>query len=121
MVSARATIELINPAAFRSYGTVKRVAPAERARSENSSANDGAAKGRVTRMTAGQPGRSLNATKSLLQTGPLLAAQTAGAAVVSSLGATPHGGVPSQQGVQAYRLVNGDLPGPVSILVDWEL
>ncbi len=121
MTSARATIELINPSAFRSYGTVKRVAPAERARSQNSSANDGVAKGRVTRIAAGQPVRSLNAAGSLLQTGPLLAAQTAGTAAISDLQAAPHAGVPSQQGVQAYRLVNGDVPGPVSILVDWEL
>lgn len=121
MTSARATIELINPAAFRSYGTVKRVAPAERARSQHSSANDGVVKSRITRIAGGQAVRSLNAARSLLQTGPLLAAQTAGTATVKAQEAAPHAGVPNQQGVQAYRLVNGDVPGPVSILVDWEL
>ena len=121
MTSARATIELINPAAFRSYGTVKRVAPAERARPQSSGTNESVAKGRVVRIGADQPVRSLNAAKSLLQTGPLLAAQTEGSAAVASLEAAPHPGVSSQQGVQAYRLVNGEVPVPVNILVDWEL
>ena len=118
MTSARATIELINPAVFRSHGTVKRVAPAERARSEHSNENRSAAKGRIA---FGQPVRSLNAAQSLLQTGPLLVAQTAGSAAISALESGPHPGVSSQDGVRAYRLVNGEVPAPVNILVDWEL
>ncbi len=117
MTTPRATIELINPAAFRSHGTVKPVAASERPRPQNSSANDAVPKGQPLRAVRQQPLHALDAAKSLLQTEPLLAAQTAGTAATM----LPHAGTSNPQGVQAYRQANGDLPEPINILVDWKL
>ena len=117
MTTPRATIELINPAAFRSHGTVKPVAASERPRPQNSSANDAVPKGQPVRRVPQQPLHALDAAKSLLQTEPLLAAQTAGTTATM----LPHAGTSNHQGVQAYRQANGDLPEPINILVDWKL
>lgn len=117
MASPRATIELINPAAFRSYGTVKPVAASERARPQSSDASESMPKGQAMRAVGRQPLHALDAAKSLLQTEPLLTAQTAGTAATM----LPHAGLSNPQGVQAYRQANGDLPEPINILVDWQL
>ena len=117
MSGSRAMVELINPAALRGRGTVKRVAPVERAGAQHSSTNEAPAKARVSRLAHGQPGRSLMAEKSLLQTGPLLAAQTAGLAEAAVL---PNA-LPFPQAAQAYRIASGEGPEPINILIDWRL
>lgn len=117
MASPRATIELINPAAFRSYGTVKPVSASERARPQSAHADESVPKGQATRAIARQAMHALDAAKSLLQTEPLLAAQTAETTAVM----LPHAGLNNPRGIQAYRQANGDLPEPINILVDWKL
>ena len=117
MATPRTTIELINPAALRSYGTVKPVAASERPRPQDSSANDAVPKGQPVRAVRQQPLHALDAAKSLLQTEPLLAAQTAG--TVAAL--EPHAGLSNSHGVQAYQQANGDLPEPINLMVDWKL
>ena len=117
MASPRATIELINPAALRSYGTVKPVAASERPRPQNFSANDAVPKGQPIRAVRQQPLHALDAAKSLLQTEPLLAAQTAGTAAALE----PHAGLRNLEGVQAYRQANGDLSEPINLMVDRKL
>ena len=117
MTSPRATIELINPAAFRSYGTVRPVVASERPSPQGSGAGESVPKGLTGRSANRQPLHALDAAKSLLQTEPLLAAQTAG--TVAAL--EPHAGLSNPQGVQAYRQANGDLSEPINLMVDWKL
>ena len=117
MATPRTTIELINPAAFRSHGTIKPVTASERARPQNSSASESVPKAQAARPASREPFHAFDAAKSLLQTGALLAAQTAGTAATM----LPHAGLSNPQGVQAYRQANGDLPEPINIMVDWTL